>query len=554
MSKDVSQDKEKEKRELSGKEKSSLKNLFYVLLDGRRITRRGKLPHFEVKIANEKWLSFEEAEKAVSVLVHQFYIEKQKMNHEKEQLRLKKAAEEEQNRGELEKKFRSLVVFNNDVYESILHRKKPCFLRWNGEEFTVVSSFIDEVDGITYYPLISREMYPYRPFVVEDLGIMNDMKPNLLHLLKKIYPCFDTFLDLEKEYRLLEAEQVTETYVQNKLRTLSYLLHIGDWDSGKTRACELHNFLCYRPMFGTDISKANIYRYIGYEQEGHVTIIEDEIQDLSVYKHATKMKIYRVGYRRNAKVPIILEDKLRTQRYYNTFCSKIFAGRYPPRDSAFLERCIIVPMIHGEPKKDEITNEDLRKFDEIRIELLNFRMRYFFEPLPKIELCMKGRIKELWKCKIQILRLQDEKVLEKAMLNMANKNWEDKKEARKASLEAFLTRSVAYNNKAFKGKEIPFFAIWNTLCKLVNADPSKNKTASDIIPYDITKTKIGLILKSVFGAEPHLRGKIGRTWFFRKDRIDRLVKKFGLSHEDINCLNGLNGLKGGMEEDEPHFE
>lgn len=98
--KDTSQPTEEEKRELSGKEKSSLKNLFYVLLDGRRITRRGKLPHFEVKIANKTWRSYEEAEKVVHQLVNQFYLEglEKSWEEESEQEELKRntSAEDEE--------------------------------------------------------------------------------------------------------------------------------------------------------------------------------------------------------------------------------------------------------------------------------------------------------------------------------------------------------------------------------------------------------------------------------------------------------------------------
>jgi len=434
---------------------------------------------------------------------------------------------------------RSLVVSENVLYESVIISGEPCFLIFDGKSFRATTNPLID-NNIHIYPLTEKEMYPYKPYTISNIEKMNNTNPSKQDLFKLIKNEYDTFLDLEDEYKVLETEQTLETYMQNKLNSIAYLMHIGDKASGKTRACELHSFLDYRPLFGINISKANIYRYIGHEQEGHCTIIEDEIEKLNTDKDADKLAIYRAGYRKYAKVPIITDDKARQQRFYNTFCSKIFAGRYAPKDSAFNDRCIEIPMIHGNPKKDEIEDEDILRFDYEKMLLLNYRMRNFFTQIQNSDINnfnLKGREKELWKSKFEVILSFNINEYSEVIKQMAEKHRKEQLEERRNSLDAFLAKSVAWNYKNCNGKEIPSFSIWNILCEQLEVDSDKASFETDIIGFKVTRRLIGLKLRTIFGAENHLRAKpVGRTWSFKEDRIQRILRKFEISEQEITDL------------------
>lgn len=191
--------------------------------------------------------------------------------------------------------------------------------------------------------------------------------------------------------------------------------------------------LDYRPLLSSSLPSADVFTYLGREEEGHVTLLEDEAENL--HKEQEKMKIYRSGYRKGATCPRIDDLKgRRTMNFWKTFCCKIFAGLWLPYDRGFKQRCIEIPMVEGYPMKDEFDDDDFSRLNLLRVKLLAWRMKSWNDKLPKAEVKLHGSAKELWKPKIQIsyLFLYESNPI----VDFANEEYEKKIEALKTSLDA----------------------------------------------------------------------------------------------------------------------
>ena len=432
------------------------------------------------------------------------------------------------------------------IYESINIDKFPCFLSYNTK--TKKFANVGEIDSPTeiFLPFGKDGDIPYQPytFSVEELQNIrkNGIKQiDFAQMYKSCYKEFDDFLDLEEKYKHLEVGFLFETYLQHKINSTGYPFNIGEKDSGKTRALELLNFLAYRPLFGIKLGPANVYEAIGYRSEGSCTILEDEAQELSDQKdpkNADKLTIYRGGYKRGVRVPRIMGAGSidRHMRYYYTFCCKSFSGYYLLlKDHAFNSRCIPIPFIAGHPKKDEIIVDiDIPRWNEMKKTLLLWRMINWAEPLPKLEVDINNRVKEVWKSKIQVASYYEKAY--KIISEMALEAQTRKKKRLQNSLEAHIAKTLIQLEMANNWGEIEFTTIWNHLLNSLNVtnedEYKKKKVYVDALGYDLSKTKIGTKLSQSFQGEPDFRHGKGRVWKFRKDVLQRLATCYGINKEN----------------------
>lgn len=421
-----------------------------------------------------------------------------------------------------------IEIPGRQIYESVIHQNLPAYLVYDFNEQKFF--FVGSKPSIDYIccPL-PKGGFPYRPYWIgmNDLDKIEKFNPSKQELYNKVYEIYDEFLDLKEEYKALETVTTLETYEQHKVQSLGYLYHTGDNESGKTRALEIHLLLDYRAMLTANLPPADVYSYIGQEQEATCTILEDGAHELTRRHDLEKLKLYRVGYKQGAVVPRIVEptSKKRTQIFYKAFCAKSFAGKYFPKDRDFCQRLIPVPMVWGFPQKDEFSEEDKVHMDKIKLGLLIYRMRYYYEPLPNIDTKLRGRPKELWKSKLQIVSGLEH---EKHIVYLSEEFLKERIERRKHSLEAYMTKALL-RVEATKEQEIEFSWIWHVLLEELGVDTEKEEEDSIKCPmlgYKLTKKAVGGRLHSVFHGKAELRHKIGRTWKFEKEKIERLKRKF----------------------------
>jgi hypothetical protein len=459
-------------------------------------------------------------------------------------------------------KFLPFRKIGNSILEAIQIGQLNWWLKYDTKQkkFETLRG-IDEIE-VVFLP-VGTDRIPYKPYrfdsdVIENLA--REPSSVLLQfpqLYQKVYNEFDTYIDIEDEYKHLFTACVFETYQQHKMNSTGYLFLQGADTSGKTRVLDLFEHLAYRPLKSASINVANVYEYIGTENEGLCTILEDEAQELGSEKNTEKMAIYRSGYRKGSVVPRILNpgSSDRQMMFYKTFCCKVFAGYYMPRkDRAFIVRCLPANFVQGYPKKDAFDEkgEDEARMEKLKSDILLWRMFNYDKPLPEIELPITGRVKEVWKSKI--LSVYDYNEAYKILLEMAEQFQKKRVKDLHGSLEAYVVKAVACQGRFNNWSEIEFSQIWGTLLKCLNVTDYgayESKSANvEILGYEITKTRVGGILGGVLHGESNQRWKVGRTWKFEKEKLSRLLDRYGITESeletaaDINDLKGLNSLKG----------
>lgn len=121
----------------------------------------------------------------------------------------------------------------------------------------------------------------------------------------------------------------------------------------------------------------------------------------------------------------------------------------------------------------------------------------------------------------------------------------EKARERAQSLEAYITRAL-FKLEAEKEFEVSFQMLWDVLLNELGIpleERNKDSIEVPLLGYKLSKKAVGGRLSSVFDGQAFLRHEIGRTWKFKKAKLERLAKKFA-----INELNGLYDVRE-IEED-----
>jgi len=390
---------------------------------------------------------------------------------------------------------------------------------------------------------IDPRAYPYEPYVVEDLENIKSR----VELVNEIYAEVNRFIDANPKEKAIFTAYVLMSYCPELFEKVPYLYLVGDNSSGKSHTLQLLAYLCYRPLYGVSIPPADIYSYLGKEKgDPPLTIIEDEFQGSD--RDTEKMKIYKAGYKRGARVPRIAIDQngRRRQEFFNAFGPKVVAAEELIENKGFLERCIVIEMVEGTPEKDHYDREDEARFARLRGELLKWRMMVLAgrEKLPQLELeWLKGRDRELY---LPLLTVLEGTPLYSILEEKITRLIERKREEKRSSLEAQVAAVVLELAKD-RGAEIPFPNIWDRLKERLNASVPSHpsiaiETVMDTEVYGrITKNKVGAILRDKLGLErvkTHRDGKFVVLYRITdSEKFRRTAKKFGL--EDPLPINSL---------------
>jgi hypothetical protein len=170
-----------------------------------------------------------------------------------------------------------------------------------------------------------------------------------------------------------------------------YILFLGPWRSGKTRALEVLESLSYKAVRVVDPSEASLFRSIELLRP---TLLVDESQIVDQNVRA----IMASGYRHGSKVMRVLDpeaDGFDGIKFYETFAFVIYASREEP-PSDILSRTVVV---HCEKN----LRPTLKRIDEARA--LDLRTRWLAQKLyyhGKIEVTFEefesadGRLQELF--------------------------------------------------------------------------------------------------------------------------------------------------------------
>lgn len=395
----------------------------------------------------------------------------------------------------------------------------PQFLVQSENGFDVVEKV--HIDGKPFKPKEPKH-YPYKPY-----GYYEGEVPSKKSLYNDVRREFETFLDLESVWKDVLSVCVLLSYQQEKLVTSPYLYFYGDNESGKTTALNVLDVLCYRPMFAVSVPAADVYGYLE-DADTIPTILEDEVQ--GVHKDRDKIKIYKSGYKRGAKVPrTILLEHDRIIKYYHTFSFKAFASEKLPSVKGFTERCLFISMTEGYPEKEwaDLTTEDFQRFESLRNKLLKWRLQTRNQQLPGIELPFRGRVKELWK---PLLQISYGLPVYETLFAFVDTQIKERLERKQSTLEGHIIKAVV---SLYDGSPLPFSDIWDWLLDDLKGKVDEKKFHKMFAPDfedPITKRKVGFRLREVLSGERKLRresNKVKRVWNFDKHKLRRIAKKYG---------------------------
>ena len=95
-------------------------------------------------------------------------------------------------------------------------------------------------------------------------------------LYREVKPIWKKYIDADDFHISICAADTIFTYFQDIIGLTHYLFFVGNTNCGKSNNLSVFNLLAYRNMTSTDLTYANIYQFLGSDQEGIGTICEDE--------------------------------------------------------------------------------------------------------------------------------------------------------------------------------------------------------------------------------------------------------------------------------------
>ncbi|MGA9230280.1 MAG: hypothetical protein WBV92_09015 [Nitrosotalea sp.] len=444
--------------------------------------------------------------------------------------------------------------------ESIIIDGKPKFLCVSNGNISQKDSI--EHDGIIHRPLEAKACgyVPYN-FSSFEFIELTSKEQNKEELLDQIKSKIDRYISLREIDKNLILGDVFLTYCLEWINTIHYPFFVGETESGKSTALHLAKLLCYRCHLGEDIPSADVYNFLGTDEEGTGTIAEDEAQELS--RNFEKIRMYKSGYSMGSlKARIIGVDNLgKLQVYYKTFCPKWFAGERTPQDKGFSERLAIIHMTEGQPVSNikRISEQEKQELAKLRNAMLMWKVQNISKGLTNIESGLTQRDQELWEDFLSIAH--DTKYFDK-FKNVVRYYVEQRHNAIKNSLEAKLFKFVIV--KLDSNLEVGFEDYWNYLT--VNntefagkLDERSNKTFyAEEYSEKITQYIISKIFDNKFQAVKHVKvirdqNKIQhQTTVYKFDRmtIITLSRKYGVEIPLDNPLYvGQQGKLGSQSVD-----
>lgn len=446
----------------------------------------------------------------------------------------------------------------NGLVESVLIAGKPYFLRAKNGQISAVES-VELADKIVK-PLEDTS-YMSTAYSFESIEELNRIVTvakghSFSSLYCQVKPLWQKYIDADPAHISLCAADTIFTYFQDIFGSTHYLFFVGNNASGKSNNLRVFQQLAYRNMTTTDLTSANIYQFLGSDEEGQGTLCEDEADNIDL--DAEKMRIYKSGY--TMGVPVMRTDisSGRKQYRYNTYCFKAFAAEKLPDSSkarGFRQRIVELHCFYGQPEYDitEILNpagvkeyQTLSKeIHELRKILLVFRILHFEDPFPNVKTNLNGREKQLFSPLIRIFHttsVQDE-------ISLAIRKYVGKtRDNNFDSLNAVLYRTIIKLIEAHKTNELESDIIWTEIKRTLKGELIPSRPSSyDSLEFGLISHKgIMQTLSEVFGAKPSRHHGEGRRWVFDRTNLQKFGRIYSLDSDTLLVEEGTHRTDGSL--------
>lgn len=344
--------------------------------------------------------------------------------------------------------------------ESILVNGNPVFLVTNIKTGGIHISDEHEFDDKIIRPLEKNECgyIPYSFSAKECKDLIKSKIPTE-QLLSEVKDVIDGYIATSENIKILILGEIFITYSQEWISTLHYPFFVGETESGKSTVLHLGKQLNYRCLLSEDIPHADIYNFLGEDEEGSGTICEDEAQDM--WRDRNKIRTYKNSYSKGSSKPIVkMLANSKQQVYYKTYCAKWFAGETVPQDKGFLERLAIVHMIGGKPKYNIKRPSESQPvvLNHLRNKLLIWKMQQMSKLSIDFYSGLTGRDQELWE---DFLRIFEKTIFEQTAKTVVEYYVNQRSNSIKNSFEARIFKILFENLN--ENHEIEAQVFWRIL-------------------------------------------------------------------------------------------
>ncbi len=447
--------------------------------------------------------------------------------------------------------------------EAILIAGQPMFLvvKRDCSSISIKSSI--NMEGKNLKPL-KKETYLSKPYSFSSEQEIFDFgnkaqNMSLSDLYTNVKSHCKLFIVGDENHITLLSADITYTYNQDRLGLTHYLFFIGKPGSGKSNNLTLIKLLGYRTFMSTDMTPANIYQFLGSQEEATGTLCIDEAN--SIDENNRLMEIYKTGYITGGRVARTDTHNGRAQNAYFTFCHKAFAGERLPDSvtaNGFNERTVPINCYDGNPKYDiaEIVSpageqeyqQLLDRLEHTRNLLFIHRIIHRFKPIliPKIHL--KRREKQLF---ISLIRMYHGEVVWPEIKSAISHYILERRGRQMDTLHAYLyglIRRLITENKSLQLKSS---IIWNRLkSELDGRDiPSQPHSYSTDRYGVISQKKVTKILRENFGADKPGHHGDANELVFNSEILERLKMTYEVSIDSAIGIDGDDGddSKYGMD-------
>ena len=336
------------------------------------------------------------------------------------------------------------IAFENIIFEQVHNGTYLIFDRVE-QKFQVSNDIWHSYrhNGVEYIPL-KRLPWPtahlpkeeneeklfkeIRAFFIDHIDVSNE-------LLYDVYTCF-----------------VLASWRPEDFTVVPYLFFLGPLASGKTRALECFQRLCYRSIMATSMSAASLFRAL---EAWHPTLLLDETEVYNRKEMVEVLALLNSGYRRGQyaiRIEKIAQGKPQIAMF-DTFGFKILAGT-DELAATLQSRCIITTMSKAIRHVNLFIDED--RAQELRNKLLMYRFKNLGKKLENIdfskldEYSQNARVIELFVSLIQVAPTEE---VRKRLLTCMKKITQSRLDEEQASIEARVFDAILKcENKVESGK------------------------------------------------------------------------------------------------------
>ncbi len=413
--------------------------------------------------------------------------------------------------------------------ESIMLDGKSALLCYNTATKKVEVYDMIEYDGVIYLPL-AKESYGYDPYTFSSDEIQELVSTEITKesLLDEIKDFVEARLRARDEIKYLVISDIFLTYCQEWIWTTHFIFAVGETGSGKSTLTLHFKYLGYRCLYGTNIPYADIYNFLGKDEEGAGTIAEDEAQDIGF--DWRKISLYKSSYMKGSRHAIMDMHEGRNQIFYWIFCFKAFSGEALPRNKGMLERSAVCHMIQGKPQKNikKPNADDLELIRKLRNRLLVWKLQNIENGLGTTKSTEVDRDHELYDDYLKIMSgTKYEEFGKKTVEYFVKQRHERIWDSVEAKIFKAVKRFIKPNN------EVVFQELWIGLAEGIEISVELDK--GSYIDLDtgqrITQNFLAGILENKFRAK-----KVVQKDFYKVDgkKKQRRVTSYVLDENDLS--------------------